>query len=265
MSCAFLSLRNPLALVLMGGLALATVHSAHAQSVYIFGTGNAAADAAYQSAFSAQGLSPTIGVSYDLFDGSVDLTGFDAVFMGPGPNWVGSPRETPALGQQQLVDFVNGGGGLITAEGTLYTNYVYSGSAYSTLYPILPVSTNAYGFATETTLTRMTSDPIMDAGLPDSFIVPLDRFVSTITESRLTLKTGATAFYSSSHVSGVAVAGWDVGLGRVMSLSSVPGLGNLGNAQYEQLVGNSVRWVVPAPAASALLGLAGLCAARRRR
>lgn len=238
---------------------------ASAQNVYVFGTGSAASDAAYQSAFASQGITATVGVPYDQFDGSVSLAGFQAVFMGPGPDWSGSPRETPAAGQQQLVDFVNAGGGLVTAEGTLYTNYVYSGGAYATLFPILPVVASDYALGAQTTLSRVASDLIMDAGLPDSFDIPLQRFVSTVTETRLNLKPGATAFYSSSQVSGAAVAGWDVDMGRVASLSSVPGMANLGDANYVQLLGNTVRWVVPAPGAAAVLALAGLVGTRRRR
>ena len=71
--------------------ALATLAgTSQAASVYVFSTGNATVDAAYASTLAAQGHTVTIGRPWSTFDGSVDLSPFDAVLMNKGANWGGS-------------------------------------------------------------------------------------------------------------------------------------------------------------------------------
>ncbi len=239
-------------------------------NVYVFSTGNAAVDAAYATALTARGHTVTTGAPWSGFDGTISLVGFDAVVMNHGANWGGSWQEVPAAGQQQLVDFVNAGGGLITTEWIIY-NYATSGNlAYSTLFPILPASYgNTWNSFVDTTYSVVTPDPIMNAFLPASFTTPLNSFAGT--ESRLFAKPGATVFFESSNMSmpgqrNDGVSGWGVGNGRVISFSTMPGVNSLANENYAQLLSNAVDWViVPAPGTTGLLLVAGMLAARRRR
>ena len=232
--------------------ALATLAgTSQAASVYVFSTDNATIDAAYATTLAAQGHVVTIGRPFSTFDGSVDLSPFDAVLMNPGWNWSGSGGQVPIAGQQQLVAFVNSGGGVITTEWLVYNHGNSGNTAYATLMSIVPVTYGqTWNSATSTTLSLVTPDPVMNNGLPATFSVPLVSYSGT--ETRLIARDGATTFYrssnmSSSTVEGAAVAGWIVGEGRVVSLSSMPGVNSMANADYATLLGNAIDWVVLGP------------------
>lgn len=254
---------------LFSSLALA-VSGAQAANVYVFSTGNAAIDSAYSAALAARGHAATIGVQWNAFDGSVNLAGFNAVFMNHSANWGSSAGQVSPAGQQQLVNFVNAGGGLITTEWIIYNNGSSGGASYATLMPILPATYgNAWNSNLQTTFSQVTPDPIMNAGLAPSFLVDNNNFAGT--ETRLFARPGATVFYQSSNMSspgivGAGLSGWEVGAGRVVSISNMPGLTSLNEANYRTLLGNAVNWVsIPSPGAIGVLGLAGVLAVRRRR
>jgi hypothetical protein len=154
--------------------------------------------------------------------------------------------QVPVAGQQQLVQFVNNGGGVITTEWIVYDNGVSGGTSFATLAPILPVVYGSFWNSTlSTTMTRVTPEAIVNSGLPASFVAPNDNFSGA--ETRLLARTGATVFYQSSNTSatgvvGVGAAGWTVGRGRVASLSNMPGTSMLTNGDYATLVSNLVFW-----------------------
>lgn len=248
----------------------ALVSAAHAADVYVFSTGNAAVDAAYAAALTARGHTPTIGVQWNAFNGSVNLAPFNVIIMNHSANWSGSGGEVPVAGQQQLVNFVNSGGGLITTEWIIYNNGTSAGTAYATLAPILPATYGStWNSVVQTTFSQITPDPIMNAGLPSSFLVDNNYFAGT--ETRLLVRPTATAFYQSSNLTSgsninTGLSGWQVGNGRVISISNMPGLTSLNDANYQTLIGNAVNWVnIPAPSSVALLALSGLLTTRRRR
>lgn len=261
MSILLEPIRRLVAPLVIGGIALTATPDAQAQSLYVFSTDtpNGNVNSALQTTLTAQGFNVTMGVRANLFDGSISLAGYDAVLMTCS---LFSPFAVPtAAGQQQLVDFVNAGGGLVTTEIVHYMHSSFNN--FGTLFPILPATYGGWSGYSTTTFNRITSDPTMDAGIPASFAIPnsLGDY-----EYSLSPKPGATAFYSSSNTGGAGVVGWDAGAGRVASLSHNFGnTGVLTDPNYAQLLGNSVRWVVPAPSAAALLGLSGLLCARRRR
>jgi hypothetical protein len=217
------------------------VSVAQAAPVYVFGTGDAALDQAYAAALAAEGHAPTIGAQWNAFDGSVNLSGFRVVLMTHGRNWLGA-GEVPVAGQQQLVQFVNGGGGLITTEWLLYNNGTSGGVSYGVLGPVLPAAYGgSWNAVSQTTFTQETPDAVVNAGLPASFELTLDVLAGG-TESRLNAKAGATTFYTSSNLGGVGAAGWGVGAGRAVSLSLLPGLNLLGPGAGRTLLGNLVDW-----------------------
>src|SRR5207249_3847541 len=92
-----------------------------------------------------------------------------------------------------------------------------------------------------TTYSKVTTDPIVNAGLPDSFAFP--RILIAWSESILAAKTGATLFYNSSDTNAKGLVGWDYGSGRVASFSTLLTDTELGDANYKRLFGNMVRWV----------------------
>ncbi len=241
-------------------VALFTGADAQAQNIYVFSTDNPNGDVntALNSALTAQGFSVTMGVRANLFDGSISLDGYDAVFMTCS---VFSPFAVPtAAGQQQLVDFVNAGGGLVTSE---IVHFMHNGfNNFGTLFPILPATYGGWSGNSSTTFSRITSDVTMDEGLPASFAIPYSLGDG---DYRLVPKVGATEFYRSSSSGGAGVTGWDIGAGRVASLShQFSNTGVISDANYTQLLGNTVRWVIPAPGSLAILALACAPLARRR-
>ncbi len=218
------------------------VASANAANVYVFGTNNAEVNQAYFDALSTRGHNVTIGVQGFEFDGSIDLTDIDVVLMTFGANWA-SGGLVPAAGQQQLVDWVTlGGGGLISTEWV-----VYGSASFPIIYPILPVTYgNTWNSIETTTFTNIDPNPIMIQNLPSSFAVTTDNFFGV--ESLLTAKLGSQVFYQSSNLSDVntlnaGASGAQVGAGRTGSLSTMPGVISLNNANYATMVANLVSWV----------------------
>lgn len=215
---------------------------ANAANVYVFGTNSAAVDLAYVTALTERGHNVTIGVQGNQFNGTIDLTGIDVVIMTFGPNW-GSGGLVPTAGQQQLVDWVTlGGGGLISTEWVCYA----SGS-FPLVYPILPVTYGGtWNSVNTTTFTNIDPNPIMIQNLPSSFTVTTDNHSGV--ESLLTAKLGAQVFFQSSNLSGpttlnAGASGMQAGAGRTGSLSTIPGVNSLGNANYATMLSNLVSWV----------------------
>lgn len=67
-----------LALFASAGLALS---SADAANIYMLASLDPATDAAAALALTSRGHTVTIGVDYTLFDGTVNLNGFDTVYL----------------------------------------------------------------------------------------------------------------------------------------------------------------------------------------
>lgn len=217
--------------------------SAFAANVYVFSTNDGAVNQAYIDALSARGHSVTIGVQGNAFDGTVDLTGFDVVIMTFGPNWGTSGGYVPSPGQQQLADWVTiGGGGLISTEWVCYAF-----ASFPIVYPILPVTYGGtWNSTTTTTFTNIDPNPIMIQNLPSQFTVTTDNHSGV--ESRLTAKLGAQVFFQSSNLSepnilNAGASGMQAGAGRTGSLSTIPGVNSLGNANYATMLANLVSWV----------------------
>lgn len=208
------------------------VHAAH---VYVFSSGNTQADEAVMAALTAAGHTPMLGVQYTGFDGSINLAGFQTVYLQANANW-SVAAGMPTTGQQQLVSWVHGGGRLVTSEWVTY--FAAPGSKFEVLGPILPL-TQAFTFgslATDT-YTQATPDAVIDAGMPASFAVALDNYGGT--ESYLQPKTGATVYYSMTNFSpGCALAGWAQGSGSVFSFSSTCGPDQVTDVHFERLLGN---------------------------
>jgi hypothetical protein len=98
-------------IVVLLGCALCT-----AQQVYLFGTGIPERDAALADALRAHGLQVMLGVPYQAFDGSQNLSPFQvAVLAGSGYQ-----DDMPLAGQQVLLDWVASGRGLVTLEWSIW-------------------------------------------------------------------------------------------------------------------------------------------------
>jgi hypothetical protein len=255
---------------LVGGL-----KTANADSVLLLSTGVTAEDNAVVNLLTADGHTVTVGPQYQSFTGS-NLSGYSAVIMlqNNGPDG----GDMPSAGQTALLNYVNGGGGLLTGEWTVWSN---AARGYNTilapLFPVIPSTT--FDYNSPITYTQATANAILDNGLPSSFTFNADNNGGT--ETYFQPKAGATVYYGSSYSGippGDGVIGWDYGEGRVLSLSTLAGQNELGDPNYGTLFSNAVNFVdgaaavtaVPEPSTLSLLGIgvAGLtirCWLRRKR
>ena len=213
---------------------------AQASTVYVLLGGNASSDASVIDALSAGGHVVTAGVQTAVWDGTqANLNDYDVVVVLDNFNYI---TVIPVAGRTALVDYVSGGGGIVTSE---WLNYLTSCNPY---YPefagIMPVLCRSYNYGTSTTYGQVQPDSIIDEGLPSSFDVNLRDLTGT--ESGLIAKDGAMIFFDSSNGGGrpgsVGVAGWDVPGGRVISFSTLVTDTELASAEYQQLLSNAAKW-----------------------
>jgi uncharacterized repeat protein (TIGR01451 family) len=211
---------------------------AQASNVYVLLGGNATSDATVIDALTAGGHVVTAGVQTSVWDGTqANLNDYDVVVVLDNFNYISM---IPVAGRTALVDYVSGGGGIVTSE---WLNYLTSCNVF---YPefagLMPVLCRGYDYARSTTYSQVQPDSIIDDGLPSSFDVNLRDLTGT--ESILIAKEGAMVFFDSSNggVPGVGVAGWDVPGGRVISFSTLVTDTELASAEYQQLLSNAAKW-----------------------
>jgi hypothetical protein len=209
--------------------------SSSGATVYIISSGDVGTDSAAAGLLSGAGYQVQVGVQFSVFDGTVDLTGVSAVYLQNNFNW-SSGGIMPAAGAQQLIGWVNGGGRLVTSEWVVY--YTYAGGRFGGLDPIIPaVNSFSYSGNTIATMTVVTADAAIDAGLPTAFTCPLVSYTGT--ETFTVAKPGATTYFStSSSANAAALVGWTVGSGRVYSFLSTCGPAQLADANFGRLFTN---------------------------
>ncbi len=268
-------------LVWLAGLTLLAggFRQADAESVLLLSTGNATNDNAVVSLLQAQGDTVTVGPTYYSYTGG-GLSGYNAVILLENSNDDGN--NIPTSGQTALVNYVNGGGGLLTGEWTVWGIGVEGFSQIlKTILPVIPQTNySSFNYDSPITYTLSTANSVLNSGLPSSFTFNADNNGGT--ETYFQPVPGATVFYGSSYGNngagtppGDGVIGWQYGAGRVLSLSTLAGPIELSNAEYGTLFSNGVNWVsgqgsVPEPSTLALLGigvagLTGYCRRRRKR
>jgi hypothetical protein len=148
------------------------------------------------------------------------------------------PGTIPSDGQTALAQFVERGGGLITAEWTTWIG---------NLDPLLPATScgNSQNEATQTTLTVRNRHPIVHQGVSDTFTIALGN--PDAVETCLSPKDGAIVLYDSSHGGGEinrpALLGWNKDEGRVASFSTLLSDEELASADFQRLLQNTVAWV----------------------
>jgi hypothetical protein len=208
-----------------------------ATRVLVLSSGNAGLDATVQSALQSQGLVVSVGPEYSQFTNAVSLANVDVVYFQANYNWASS--NMPVSGQQHLVSYVNGGGGLVTSEWVLWLAWA---TTMSTLEPIFPAqSLGTYIQTPSTTFTVAMPDPVMTAGLSSQFLMQLTSYAGS--ESLLTARPTASTFLTTSTWPGApAVTGWSVGGGRVVSFSTVNGTDQFQSFDFVRLLANAMRW-----------------------
>ena len=217
-------------------LALVSVSANAQQNILVLSSGNATTDNSVVQAFEAIGHIVTLGPEYFEFDGAgIDI--FTVIYLQPNHNWASG--DMPGTGQASLIDFVCKGGGLITTEWTSYNIYVRG--TFQALGAIVPTEYTSWTTTGEATFTLDTPDPVINDGVPTEFTFPLTSVAGT--ESNIGPRDGATSFYTTStFAGGSGVVGWDWGLGRVVSFSTVNGTLQVGDETFRRLLGNLATW-----------------------
>lgn len=235
-----------------------------AQAVLLLSTGDSKLDLDTKAVLQAGGATVTIGSPYPTFS-SAELSGINVVLLFPNHNWASGDMSLAA--QTALVNFINSGGGLVTAE---WTNWKVGAGSFQTLQAALPVvSTTQYTGGAGITYTQSSPHAGLNTGMPSAFTFTADNFAGV--ESYFTAKSTATVYYASSGgANGAGLVGWQYGNGRVMQFSTTAGSLSLADANFARLLQNTVKWAaVPEPGTLFLLviGLGVLLggAARRHR
>lgn len=223
--------------LLLAGLAASSM----AASIYIFSCGNAPTDNDTVAAFQAGGHDVTLGQGVSTFLNLNVIASFDAVYLPANHNYGFAWN---ASQEGAMLNYINAGGGLITAEWV-----VWMAATTSSYFPILraafPVQLNStWDFRGIANYTRDQADPIMNAGLPTTFSMSTTS-ISGVHTNFLNLKSGAKSFYRDG--TSIMVAGWDYGNGRVVNYSTVNGANQLTNSNFRILLGNTVTWVSSNP------------------
>src|SRR5262245_8563699 len=242
-------------------------------------------DAYIQAVLESNGHRVTIGLPYHAFYGA-GLEEQDVVLLLANYNWsqcaVGispcvqsGPGDMPLAGQEALVDFVSKGGGLVTAEWTVW-KWATSGAGYPLLQPfvesfaylgdIFPVyRISTYGYSSTLTYAQASPNALLNNGLPPAFEFPVDDVEGT--EMFLFPLPTATVFYGSrgsiffplcgragllnqsicelegqGALHGAGLVGWRIGAGHVLQFSTVMGPKEFADPRYGRLVANAVTW-----------------------
>ena len=111
------------------------VDNARADNVLLLSTGVTAEDNAVVNLLTADGHTVSVGPQYQSYTGG-DLSGYSAVILLPNNTTIGG--NIPTAGQTALVNYVNGGGGLVTGEWTVWGT---AGDHFNqTLEAVIPVA-----------------------------------------------------------------------------------------------------------------------------
>lgn len=235
------------------------------------------------------GHTVTLGPHYDAFDGSIDLSGYDAIVLSAA--FYNAP-DMPDAGQQSIVDFVANGGGLITGEWLTWRIGPTNSGSFRIIDPILPAFTygqyiGGSGSEISVNYQQVTPDPVLNAGLPTA----MPFIVNSAGSEVIVARAGSTVFYSGDSISpyylfegggmvpyyevfpSAGLVGWNYGLGRVLTFSTTLSqpIGPDYTDNYSRLLANSIDWVssspaeVPEPNSLTLLGLGALGLAYGRR
>ncbi len=212
----------------------------YADNVYILSSGHTPTDDAASLALTSRGHTVTIGLQYPAFDGSANLTGFDSVYLQCNANWTALPM--PVAGQQQLIDWVNAGGRLVTSEWVVYYSGAVAGK-FTTLGSIIPaVQSFDYQLTASATYTQVTPDPAINAGLPAEFSFPMEDpsgLYGGGSETFTVAKPGATTYYTTNNSPGaVGLVGWNVGSGSVFSFTSTGSPVQMADTRFGLLFSN---------------------------
>lgn len=207
-------------------------------TAYVLMGGDSSSDAAVVQALRGAGIVVTEGVAIPSFTGAqADLGDYDLVVALYNQSWATPLQQS---GMDAVADYVDSGGGLITGEFLISES---DQPAMDRLRPLLPATSCGRLSGPSTTLSIRSPNPVVNAGLPNSFAVNLSNFGDR--EGCLTPRTDAAILYTSSNGGADApgLVAWSAGRGRVASFSLLLGATELQSPAMAGLLQNTARWV----------------------
>ncbi|MFN7702293.1 MAG: MopE-related protein [Deltaproteobacteria bacterium] len=168
-------------------------------------------------------------------DGSRPLAGrYDVAVLIDGTEW---SANMPEAGQRDIVDFVSGGGGLVSVEWVAWE--IGAAGRFLTIAEVVPVSYGGSWRVTDSTYTRRTAHPIAST-LPAVFSVGSHGWSSSA------LRAGATELYTLDAAGTPGLATWDVGAGgRSAWFAAANGYASfrwLSSPELTEALARSVSW-----------------------
>lgn len=217
--------------------------NAQGSHILVMSSGNAGLDAQTTTTLESFGHVVDLGPQYLSFDGTPSLNDYNAVLLLTNANW--NQGDMPAAGQAALLDYVHDGGGLVTSEWLVWKHAAQS--VFQHLYDAIPVvSTGTFRSSSTATYSALMADPMVSEGVAKSFSFIADSFSGT--ETFFAPRPGATAYYDSDYPGGAGLIGWEYGIGRVMSFSTLIGSQQLLDPNYSRLLSNTMTWATTCPA-----------------
>lgn len=211
--------------------------------IFVLRGGDSASDNAVIAALEAADYEVTGGPETPDFSGAeADLADYDLVVALYNSNF---SRALNPAGVAALVEYVRSGGGLLAGEWMAWQS---ANQGLAELAEILPASSCGLNSAGQTTFRQVIPNPVINAGLPTSFSIPLANLSGS--EGCLEPKPEAAVFYSSSN--GGGRAGGAAGLvawnppgsdGRVASFSTLLSAAELTSGSMRQLLQSTADWL----------------------
>ncbi len=227
--------RVPLSIALV---ALAAAGLAQSK-IGVLSSGAPTIDAKVVAVLSADGNEVTLLPRHDQTPIGFNFFAYDSIYLQPN---VFFSSVIPDLVQVDLKNYVRGGGGLVTAEWAIWG----SGSGYNASMSGDWFGTYAGSYSSNPSLSAstVTSDPVIHAGLPASFTIPLDS-VGGGTYTNVTAKSEAQVFYGfqDGGVTRPVAFGGQRTLGRIFHYATVNGVAQFNDPNFARLFQNSFRWV----------------------
>jgi len=221
---------------------------ASAVDVYVMSAGTSvngvASDDAVVAALVAGGHNVALGVPYNQFDSSIDLSGFDVVYLQASFNWTAG--NMPLDGQEMLFEFIQNGGGLVTNEWTVWKSAAQS--AFQVLSAYFPAELSSpFSTVSTMTFTQVEDEPILNDGLDEEFTFPLTS--ASGTHTFITPKAGSFIYYSFTQGTNTwgGLIGSGAGCGRVANFATVNGAGQVNDENFGRLLSNTMTWAAQGP------------------
>lgn len=163
-----------------------------------------------------------------------NLAFYDVVYFQPNANWT---NITTTL-EDQLVGFLQSGGGMVMCEWVVWGSYATS--YYQKLKAAFPLTYNGYDGRGTLTMTKKVADPVINAGLPDTFTAPLNNMGGTYSMAQP--KYFGRTFYEASDATSAMIGGY-YGSGKIVNFLSTNGQGQLQDPNFRRLFKNTFQWV----------------------